>query len=178
MKKNRFIYRSLILGVFVLVIGYTLYINLFKEKNSLVQVGDQAPNFVLKDLNGKSVKLSDYRGKGVFLNFWGTWCKPCEREMPYMERQYQKYKDQGVEILAVNIAESNVSVKNFVDRYHLSFPIPMDKDREVTKAFGIGPIPTTVLIDKNGKIVKKTTASLSEKDIISFMNQIVPKEKK
>lgn len=174
MKKQRLASRSIILSVFVVAIGYTLYINLFTEKNTILKVGDQAPDFVLKDLNGNNVKLSDYRGKGVFLNFWGTWCKPCEREMPYMERQYQKFNNQGVEILAINIAESNIPVRKFVDKYHLSFPIPMDKDREVTKAYGIGPIPTTVLIDEKGKIVRKTSASLSEKDIITFMNQIKP----
>jgi peroxiredoxin len=174
MRKRRLAFRSIILCVFIVAIGYTLYINLFVEKNSILKVGDRAPDFVLKDLNGNNVKLSDYRGKGVFLNFWGTWCKPCEREMPYMERQYQKYKDQGVEILAINIAESNIPVRKFVDKYHLSFSIPMDKDREVTKAYGIGPIPTTVLIDEKGNIVRKTSASLSEKDIIAFMNQIKP----
>ncbi|MBH0168457.1 thiol-disulfide oxidoreductase ResA [Fictibacillus sp. 18YEL24] len=174
LKKNRFWFRSALLAILVVAVGYTIYNSMNEESGTYISKGDTAPNFVLTDLNGKQVELEDYRGKGVFLNFWGTWCKPCEREMPYMQRQYEKYKDQGVEILAVNVSETNVSVKNFVDRYRMSFPVPMDKQREVTKAYGIGPIPTTILIDKNGKVVERTSESLSEKKIISFMEKIKP----
>ena len=81
-----------------------------KEKYDVLQVGDDAPDFALIDLNGESHQLSDYKGQGVFLNFWGTWCATCKKEMPAMGRQYQVYKDQGVQILAVNIAESDLKV--------------------------------------------------------------------
>jgi peroxiredoxin len=174
LKKKRLWFRSALLAILVIAIGYTIYNSIFEESGTYIKKGDKAPNFVLTDLNGNRVELEDYRGKGVFLNFWGTWCKPCEREMPYMQRQYETYKEQGVEILAVNVSETNVSVKNFADRYRLTFPIPMDKQREVTKAYGIGPIPTTILIDKNGKVVGRTSESLSEKKIISFMEKIKP----
>jgi peroxiredoxin len=139
-----------------------------------VNSGDQAPDFVLTDVNGNEVRLSDYKGKGVFLNFWGTWCKPCEREMPYMERQYKEYKKQGVEILAVNVGESNIAVQDFRDKYRLTFSIPLDKNRDVTRAYGIGPIPTTLTIDKNGKVIEKTSRSLSNDDIVKMMEKIKP----
>jgi peroxiredoxin len=174
LKKNRFWFRAALLAILFLAIGYTVYNSIFEESGTYVDKGDIAPNFVLTDLNGNRVELKDYRGKGVFLNFWGTWCKPCEREMPYMQRQYEIYKEQGIEILAVNVSESDVAVQNFVERYHLTFSIPMDKKREVTKGYGIGPIPTTILIDKNGKVIERTSESLSEKKIISYFEKIKP----
>ncbi|MGQ4666802.1 thiol-disulfide oxidoreductase ResA [Metabacillus halosaccharovorans] len=152
---------------------YTLYQNVFTEK-SRVQTGDQAPDFVLEDMSGNKVQLSDFKGKGVFLNFWGTWCKPCEEEMPYMERQYSHYKNLGVEILAVNIAESDVAIEAFIKKHDLTFTILKDKDRAVTEAYDITPIPTTFLIDKNGKIEKVITGSMTERDVANYMELIKP----
>ncbi|MFC7371199.1 thiol-disulfide oxidoreductase ResA [Fictibacillus iocasae] len=175
MKGNgRFWFRSILLACIAAAVGYTVYSSFFEDERTLVNTGDKAPDFVLTDVSGKEIKLSDYRGQGVFLNFWGTWCKPCEREMPYMERQYKEFSQQGVVILAVNVGESNIAVEDFQDKYRLTFPIPMDKNRDVTRAYGIGPIPTTLLIDKNGKVIEKTSRSLSNDDILSMMNKIKP----
>ncbi|MRX71050.1 thiol-disulfide oxidoreductase ResA [Bacillus lacus] len=173
MKKNRLMIRSAILLVLALAIGYTLYTNFFTNKE-IVKAGGTAPDFLLTDLNGNTHQLSDYRGKGVFLNFWGTWCEPCKREMPYMENQYQHYRQKGVEVLAVNIAESNLSVQNFADEYGLNFPIVLDKDRQVLNAYGVKPLPTTFLIDKDGKVVKVHSGQLTERTIQEFMDQIEP----
>ncbi|WP_223703521.1 thiol-disulfide oxidoreductase ResA [Sutcliffiella deserti] len=174
-KKNRLVMRSVILLLLLSAIGYTLYTNFFTTKE-LVSVGDQAPNFVLTDLQGNEVMLSDLKGQGVFLNFWGTWCKPCEREMPYMENQYRVFKEQGVEILAVNIQETNVAVQRFADRYNLSFPILLDKNDQVRQAYGIVPLPTTILIDENGKILKKDSGQLTEAKVKEYMELIRPKQ--
>jgi len=156
-----------------LAVAYTLYQNFITEKIR-VQAGDQAPDFVLEDMNGNNVQLSDLKGKGVFLNFWGTWCKPCEKEMPYMDKQYSHFKNLGVEILAVNIGESDIAIESFVNRHGLTFPILKDKDRAVTEAYDITPIPTTFLIDKNGKVLKVITGSMTERDIAKYMERIKP----
>lgn len=153
---------------------FTLYTNLTKDKNDQLQIGSKAPNFVLTDMNGNQHKLSDYKGKGVFLNFWGTWCKPCEYEMPYMEKQYQVYKDQGVQILAVNVGESKYAVNHFVSKHHLSFPVMIDKGEEVGSAYHVDPLPVTFLIDKDGKIIDRLTGSLSEENIQQQMERIKP----
>jgi peroxiredoxin len=173
MKKNRLLMRSIILILLIGALGYTLYSNFFVSKEK-VKVGSKAPDFVLVDLEGKEHQLSDYKGKGVFLNFWGTWCKPCEREMPYMDNQYEYYKNQGVEVLAVNIAESNVAVQSFVNKHDLSFPIPLDKDRQVLNAYGVGPLPTTFLINPEGVVVDITSGTLTERMIRDYMEQIKP----
>ncbi|WP_078413640.1 thiol-disulfide oxidoreductase ResA [Priestia abyssalis] len=173
MKNRRLVMRTVILAVLLAALGYTLYVQFFTSKEK-VAVGDTAPDFVLSDLEGNAHRLSDYRGKGVFLNFWGTWCKPCEREMPAMERQYQVYKDQGVEILAVNVDETNIAVTKFAERYQLTFPIMIDKGSQVLNAYGVDPLPTTFLIDKEGKVVDVFLGGLNEQKINEYMEMIKP----
>lgn len=173
-KKRRLITRTLILCLLGAALLYALYTNFTKEKNDQLQIGEQAPNFVLTDMNGKQHKLSEYRGRGVFLNFWGTWCKPCEYEMPYIEKQYQVYKNQGVEVLAINVGESDYAVNNFAVKYHLSFPIMIDKGQEVQIAYQVNPLPVTFLIDKEGKVVDMTTGSLTEASVQQYMERIKP----
>lgn len=94
--------------------------------------------------------------------------------MPVMEAQYAKYKDQGVEILAANVDETDVAVKQFANRYGLSFPILMDRDSQVLHAYGVDPLPTTFLIDKNGKIVDVFIGGLDEQRIQEYMELIKP----
>ncbi|MGG3891847.1 thiol-disulfide oxidoreductase ResA [Metabacillus fastidiosus] len=173
MKKNRLLVRTVILVILIGALGYTLYTNFFTTKE-LVKPGDQAPDFILTDLEGNKHKLSDYKGKGVFLNFWGTWCAPCEYEMPYMENQYNYYKDKGVVVLAVNIAESDIAVQNFVNKHELTFPILLDKDGQVKDAYGVKPLPTTFLIDKEGKVVEIQTRSMTERMVRDYMEKIKP----
>lgn len=174
MKKKRLVMRTVILLVLGAAVAYTLYANFTKEDIKKVAIGEKAPDFVLVDMNGEEHRLSDYEGQGVFLNFWGTWCKPCEREMPYMNNQYQQFKDQGVQTLAVNVGDSELSVNKFAERHKLSFPIVIDKDGQVQTAYGIGTLPATFLIDKEGKVIKYHTGQLTEEMIKDFMEQVKP----
>ncbi len=153
---------------------FTIYSNLSKEKNSVLQVGDEAPDFVLTDMNGERHQLSEYKGQGVFLNFWGTWCKPCEREFPLMDKQYQVVKEQGLQILAVNIGESDFVVQKFIDRKGLTFPVLVDDNKSVMETYNINPLPTTILINPEGKIEKIITGEMSEESIKQYMEQILP----
>ena len=97
--------------------------------------------------------LSGYRGKVIFLNFWATWCPPCREEMPSMESLYNRFKGNDFEMLAVNIAESDAVVQSFAEEYGLSFPILFDRDSRVGSAYGVQAIPTTFIIDRDGRIV-------------------------
>lgn len=173
-KQNRLIMRSAILLIMIAAIGYTLYNNATAEDVSLLEVGDKAPDFELVDLEGNDHKLSDYEGQGVFLNFWGTWCKPCAKEMPAMDRQYDAFKDQGVQVLAVNIAQSEFEVNSFAKQYGLSFPVVIDKTKSVMTAYNIRPLPTTVLVNPDGKIQRIVTGEMTEQDIEGFMEEIKP----
>ncbi|WP_082220344.1 thiol-disulfide oxidoreductase ResA [Domibacillus robiginosus] len=165
-KKKRNIMRTIILAVLAATVGYTLYVNLTKESRGIIQENDKAPDFLLTDLSGEEQRLSDYKGKGVFLNFWGTWCEPCKEEMPYMEKMSQEYKEKGVEILAVNVGESDFQVRTFVEQYKLTFPVAIDSGKEVQKAYGVNPLPTTYMINPDGKVEKIVVGGLVEEDQI------------
>ncbi|MBS4194541.1 thiol-disulfide oxidoreductase ResA [Lederbergia citri] len=173
-KKRRHLLRTIILVVLLAAVVYTLYANFTKDKNEKIAVGDHAPDFVLTDMDGNKHRLSDYKGQGVFLNFWATWCKPCEREMPYMDNQYQAFKVQGVEILAVNVGQPEFSIKKFVQQHDLSFPILKDSNKDVMAAYNIYNLPATILIDPEGKIIEIIEGELPEEKIIAMMESIKP----
>ncbi|WP_050615597.1 thiol-disulfide oxidoreductase ResA [Bacillus testis] len=173
-KKQRLAIRTAILVVLLIALAYTLYANFTKDKNDEVSKGDQAPNFVLKDLNGKSHKLSDYKGKGVFINFWATWCKPCEEEMPAINDMYRQYKKQGVEVLAVNVAESDVVIGDYRDRLGLDFPILKDSDEAVEEVYGVYNLPASFLIDQDGKVVYAKTGAIEPDELKQLFEQVKP----
>ena len=140
-----------------------------KEKPGLA-TGDLAPDFELTTLAGDTVKLSDYRGKTVMLNFWASWCPPCRSEMPHMENYYNANKDSGeVEILAVNMTKTEKnkekSAKEFVDEYKLTFPILLDVDSDVMKMYQIKVYPTSYIINAEGVITDKLMLPLDDKMI-------------
>ncbi|CAM3964729.1 thiol-disulfide oxidoreductase ResA [Lederbergia lenta] len=173
-KKRRLYIRTIILSVMVVAVAYTLYANFTKDKHAKLEIGDDAPDFVLTDMEGKKHQLSEYKGQGVFLNFWGTWCPPCKREMPDMDSQYQVYKDQGIEILAVNIGDTEFQINNFVNSHDLSFPILRDKTKDVKDMYRITNMPVTVLVDPDGKITQVEVGELTEAKIKGMMESIKP----
>ncbi|WP_392456384.1 thiol-disulfide oxidoreductase ResA [Chryseomicrobium aureum] len=173
-KKTRFYIRTAILTVLVVAIIGTIYVNVTKEKNAVLAVGDQAPDFQLVDMEGNVQRLSDYEGQGVFLNFWGTWCKPCAKEMPYIDKHYQLNKDQGVQTIAVNIAESDFKVNSYTKQYGMTFPVVIDRKKNVMELYNIGPLPTTFLVNPDGEIVRIIQGEMTEQDVANFMEEIKP----
>jgi thiol-disulfide isomerase/thioredoxin len=109
----------------------------------------------LKDLNGRLVSLSEFRGKIVFLNFWTTWCFDCRIEMPHMEKLHQKFKNNDFAMVAINLQEPISQVKQFFKNYKLTFTALLDSDGEVGAHFMITAIPTTFILDKEGIILGK-----------------------
>lgn len=119
--------------------------------------GHLAPDFALITLEGKTVRLSEFRGqKVVLINFWATWCPPCRLEMPTMQQIYSEYKVKGFEILAVNIEpDAKQAIGDFVKELRLTFPILLDPDMKVTRKFRVIGLPVSVLIDRQGIIRAK-----------------------
>lgn len=173
-KKRRSIIRGIILVVLAGAIVFTIYNTATKDKAETLKVGMDAPDFELVDLDGNTHRLSDYKGQGVFLNFWGTWCPPCKKEMPAMNRQYEVYKDQGVHVLSVNIAQSEFEVSNFAESYNLSFPIVIDKTKSVMQAYNVFNLPATILVSPEGKVEKIITGEMNDKQIAAYMESIKP----
>lgn len=142
-----------------------------------IEKGKIAPDFELVNLSGEKVKLSDYRGKKVFLNFWATWCGPCEIEMPYMESFYKRNKDlENVEIIAVNMTKSEANVENvqeFAKNYGLTFPVLLDKKGEVENLYKIISYPSTYLINEDGILISGFIGSVNnEKKVKELVDSI------
>ena len=114
-------------------------------------IGNIAPDFELTTLEGETTRLSDYRGQRVFINFWATWCPPCRAEMPDMQKLYEQ-TDVDVEILAVNLQESEEVVSEFVKEFGLTFPILMDVNSDVADTYQVRAYPTSYMIDSSGRI--------------------------
>ncbi|MBK5280630.1 MAG: TlpA family protein disulfide reductase [Nitrospiraceae bacterium] len=115
-------------------------------------VGMQAEDFRLTDLAGKEQSLSLYRGKIVLLNFWATWCKPCTTEMPAMQASFDKLRDKGFVVLAVNELEDDAKVREHIKQYGHTFPVLMDRDNKVANQFGVFGLPVSVFIDREGRV--------------------------
>lgn len=122
-------------------------------------VGKPAPDFSLKQLDGTVVKLSDLKGQVIMLDFWATWCGPCRASMPHLDAIYKEFGDQGLKAYAVNLREKDTVIKPFVQKTNLLMPVLLDSDGKVANSFGVSGIPQTVVIDKEGKVVKVTVGS-------------------
>ena len=107
----------------------------------------------LKDAFGNLTRLSDYRGKVVFVNFWASWCAACVVEMPAMEKLHRRLKDKDFVMVAINMQESDTQVKAFFEKLKLSFTALLDSNGEVAAGFAVNALPTTFVLDKEGRIV-------------------------
>lgn len=133
-------------------------------------VGDTAPPFSSMDIEGKQTQLTDYKGKGVLINFWASWCNPCVNELPLLN---EAYKLTGVEMLAINVGEKTEAVQKFVERYELEFPILLDEDLKIKQAYQVVGLPLTLLIDEEGTIMARHEGELTEiEDILNLMERI------
>ena len=167
MKKLSFIFISLCLALIVFI-PQQIEAQVSAEaarllRTARIQVIDQPTipqDFTLPLLSGGNATLSAYRGKVVILNFWATWCPPCRTEMPSMEALYQRYKDQGLEILAVDLGEDINTVRRFIQNNGYTFPILMDANSRIGGIYGIEAIPTSYILDRQGRIVGRVVGSI------------------
>ncbi len=109
-----------------------------------------ASDFTLKSNQGKNLRLEDFRGQVVMLNFWASWCGPCRQEMPLMDEIYKKYSDLGFTILAVNVDEDTADADRFLKAVPVSFPVLYDSDSKISELYNVDAMPTTVMIDRDG----------------------------
>jgi len=119
------------------------------------QIGNLAPEFSLVNPEGKSVSLSDFRGKPVLINFWATWCPSCQLEMPFLQQVYNDRSGKGLVFLAIDTGESPAKVKEFFTSKGLSLPVLFDFTGSTSDKYGVSAIPTTFFIDGNGVIKQK-----------------------
>jgi peroxiredoxin len=130
----------LIIGSFLVPICYS------------ATIGDQAPNFRLPSLSGQEVGLETFKGEVILLNFWASWCGPCQEELPELESLHQKYKERGFQVVGINIDKKKQNAQKFVDQFHLSFSILLDPESEIVRRYLGRSMPTSYLIDRKGEV--------------------------
>jgi peroxiredoxin len=138
-----------------------------------------APVFALPGLDGTTIRLDDYRGKVVLINFWGTWCEPCKDETPALQEAYRKLHDQGLVIIGIDLrgqerggTDGVTDVRAFVDRYGVTYPIALDVSGDTARAFQIYPIPTSYFIDQTGMIRYVRVSALTAQEVEALFTRL------
>lgn len=186
MKKSvKFILLAVALVVLILlaVFGYKYLTDRYdapdQTGNNTESVTEQtttATDFVVTDMDGNAVKLSDYFGKPIIINFWATWCGPCKSELPAFDDAYKEY-GEDITFLMVNLTDGRRdtvdSVKEFVSENEYSFPVYFDTEFDGSNAYKVSSIPLTVLIDKNGNLYGSHLGAMSESTLGEYINDLI-----
>lgn len=138
-----------------------------------------ATNFTLPKLGGETLTLSDYKGKIVVLNFWGTWCEPCKAETPALEEAYKQLSAQNVEFIGINLRhqespgiQGDLDVANFVKQYGVSYPVVFDVKGEIAQKYQISPIPVSYFIDAQGNVRYVYVGTLTTQDTLELVKRL------
>jgi peroxiredoxin len=137
--------RSIVLGALFTVVTAT-------SIASSGLAGQSAPDFVLKSASGANLRLSEFRGDVVMINFWATWCGPCRQEMPILSDLHERYKSLGFTVLGINVEEDSTDARRLLGKMPVSFPVLLDNTSSVSKQYDVVAMPSTVLVDRNGNM--------------------------
>ncbi|OAI49574.1 hypothetical protein AYO43_03050 [Nitrospira sp. SCGC AG-212-E16] len=162
----------MVIALFVALVGFSAFDG-WSMGSRVPTVGMQAEDFSLIDLEGKSQSLSQYRGKIVLVNFWATWCKGCTTEMPAMQATYDRLRDKGFVILAIDELEGDVEVREHMRQHGYTYQVLMDRDNKVANQFGVFGLPVSVFIDREGRVQEYVKgALLTEQKIYDVVARI------
>ncbi|MGE0622252.1 MAG: TlpA family protein disulfide reductase [Pseudomonadales bacterium] len=134
------------------VLGIALLTLTVSMDGHAVAISDSAPDFTLKSLEGSNLRLEEYRGQVVLLNFWASWCGPCRQEMPLLDRLHHRYEDTGFAVLGVNVEGEIAPAQEIVDKTNVTFPILIDDGQKVSQMYNLQAMPSTVVIDRDGVV--------------------------
>ena len=152
--KEKVMKRVFVFVVSLLVLGSLARVNA-QEKETLVKVGDDVPEFVVEMFEGQKINIKDLKGKIVLINFWATWCPPCQEELKRVQKEIiDRFKGKDFVFLAISREESKEQVKKFRERNGYTFPMGLDPERKIYSKFATATIPRNFIIDKKGKIVE------------------------
>jgi peroxiredoxin len=149
------------------------------DERPLADEGRAGPDFLLEALGGGTLRLSDLQGKAVLLNFWATWCGPCRQEVPHLVDAYERYGEQGLVVLGVDLQEPNTKVQRFVDEFGITYPVAFDRDGEVADTWRVGGpvnqgLPTSYFIDATGVVRERFFGPLDEDALAERIAEILP----
>jgi thiol-disulfide isomerase/thioredoxin len=154
----------------ILIIIAVAQISCTKSATDTLEIGYTAPNFRLRNLDGREVSLDQFKGKVVLLDFWATWCSPCRKTMPLLERLQREFP-KNMALLAINLQESSSVVRDYVREQNIDSEVLLDEDGAVGSAYGAEAIPLQVLIDKEGKL-RRIQAGLGPSTVAQLRAEI------
>ncbi|MBI2887255.1 MAG: redoxin domain-containing protein, partial [Chloroflexi bacterium] len=137
----------------------------FGDGAGRVTVGEAAPDFVAADLSGNPVRLSDFQGKPVWINFWATWCPPCRAEMPEINAAYKEARAAGLALLAISVSEDRNIVATYLQQTGVAIPALLDREGLVASRYGVSGFPTHVFIDREGVVRDIRVGGLNQRAI-------------
>lgn len=140
----------------------------------VARVNSPAPTFTLTTPTGGKVSLKDYAGKPIMLNFWATWCPPCQAEMPFIQFAAQQYQDTGLSVIGIDVQEDPILVSQYMSRLNLSFPSLIDVTGQVSNAYQVRALPTSFFINKDGVIVDVHRGQLDATQLQNYLDKILP----
>ena len=117
-----------------------------------VPLSTSAPDFTLRTMGGPNMRLQEQRGRVVMINFWATWCGPCRQEMPQLSKLYDKYRASGFVLMGVNVDDDSRNAADVASKLHVTFPVLLDSEKLVSKLYDLNTMPSTVIIDREGKV--------------------------
>ncbi len=169
MKRNALVFVTLLVAILAML-ATGKYLVRPRQHGAVTLVGDvrgiPAPDFALTSLDGKIVKLSDYRGKAVLLNFWATWCSPCKVEMPWFVDLQKKYGGDGLVVLGIAMDDTETDkIAQFASEMGVNYPVLLGTDKVSEQYGNVEYLPTSFYIDREGKIVGKGTGLLGRAEI-------------
>lgn len=180
--KQRYVQGGLILVLALMVVGGVNALQRGEDidtpvgKATILDVdptlGSLAPDFTLTSVDGKSVSLSQFHGKTVLVNFWATWCGPCQIEMPAIQSRFEQFKDDGLIVLAVDFDESRQAVAEFRDDFALTFELLLDSGAEVQKLYRNRSYPASFFIDSEGVIQVQHIGVMTEGQLDNYLEQL------
>jgi cytochrome c biogenesis protein CcmG/thiol:disulfide interchange protein DsbE len=181
-RRNK-LYPLLFLGLGIVLIAgsvYFLFQNIPSQTDLTavpVEVNYSAPALSLTDIHGQLVSLADLRGQVILVNLWATWCPPCKKEMPELESFYNKHKDDGFTIVAVNDGDPRADVVQFVKDYRLTFPIWLDPAYIATeRAFKTLNLPSSYVINREGKVVLSWLGGINRKNLEKYVTPVIEEQ--
>ena len=170
----------MMVGIGLLATG-AMFVMLLDQRDASAQdfsavpakVNFPAPELNLQDLSGEQVALSDYRGSVVLVNLWATWCPPCREEMPTLQTFYEKYKEDGFVLIAIDQEETSDVVQPFVEEFGLTFPIWLDLDYLAQQQFHTANLPSSYVVDREGVVRLMWIGGISKKNLEKFVPDII-----
>jgi cytochrome c biogenesis protein CcmG, thiol:disulfide interchange protein DsbE len=180
MKSDVMSKKLLVYAVPMLIVGAVAWFALRPRGERPVEIGESVPDFTLPLASGSAsgpggfVRLADYRGRVLVLNFWATWCPPCVEETPSLEAFAEKAKSLGVVVLGASVDQDPAALAAFISKYHLTYPIARDPSRALATRYGTLQFPETYIIDRHGRLAEKIISNMDWTDprMLSFVREL------